>query len=379
MLVADEREVLKRYSEPDVVFCPAPTALFQGLAQIPECEVYTVSCVQKPVRTPVQVAENICSHSIVVPKWGWLRGGYLGCIRAARQKLRSLRPDLVHAQGTERDCGMSAVFSGLPNIVTIHGNMAELARVLHARVGSFGWLTARLENLALKRTGGVLCNSAYTEGLVRPRARRAWRVANALRAQFFAPSACSKPLSPCVVLNVGVVTPNKRQVEILEVARALHEQGLRFEVHFIGIADPKSNYAAAFLKRIREAEQRGYGRYLGTKSTAELIHCFDQASALVHFPIAESFGLVVAEALARQLKFFGARVGGIPDIAEGLPGTELFGEQDWPGLGTAIAHWIRAGYPRPAQSAHQIGARFHPNVIAQRHVEIYHELLGVVE
>jgi glycosyltransferase involved in cell wall biosynthesis len=182
-----------------------------------------------------------------------------------------------------------------------------------------------------------------------------------------------------VVLNVGVVTPNKRQVEILEVARALHEQGLRFEVHFIGIADPKSNYAAAFLKRIREAEQRGYGRYLGTKSAAELIHCFDQASALVHFPIAESFGLVVAEALARQLKFFGARVGGIPDIAEGLPGTELFGEQDWPGLGTAIAHWIRAGYPRPAQSAQQIAARFHPKVIAQRHLEIYQELLGTPE
>jgi glycosyltransferase involved in cell wall biosynthesis len=182
-----------------------------------------------------------------------------------------------------------------------------------------------------------------------------------------------------VVLNVGVVTPNKRQVEILEVARALHEQGLRLEVHFIGSAHPKSVYAAAFLKRIRVAEQKGYARYLGTKSTTELIQCFDEASALVHFPIAEAFGLVVAEALARNLKVFGARVGGIPDIAEGLPGTELFGEQDWTGLGTAIAQWIRIGYPRPTQSAHQIAARYHPKVIAQRHLEIYEELLTISE
>jgi hypothetical protein len=51
-----------------------------------------------------------------------------GCIRATRRRLRTLQPDLVHGQGTERDCALSAIFSGFPNVVTIHGNMAELAR-----------------------------------------------------------------------------------------------------------------------------------------------------------------------------------------------------------------------------------------------------------
>jgi len=74
--------------------------------------------------------------------------------RAVRRKLKEIQPDLVHGQGTELDCAVSAVFSGFPNVVTIHGNMAELARQFRARVGSFYWLTARLENFTLKRTAG---------------------------------------------------------------------------------------------------------------------------------------------------------------------------------------------------------------------------------
>ena len=66
---------------------------------------------------------------------------------------------------------MEAVFSGLPNVVTIHGSMAELARLLGARVGSFRWMAGRLEHFALRRTVGVFCNSVYTERLVKPLAR----------------------------------------------------------------------------------------------------------------------------------------------------------------------------------------------------------------
>ena len=40
---------------------------------------------------------------------------------------------------------------------------------------------------------------------------------------------------------------------------------------------------------------------------------------LVHFPSEEAFGLVVGEVLARELKFFGARLGGIAEIAGDAP------------------------------------------------------------
>jgi len=308
-----------------------------------------------------------------------MRTGYQGCIRAVRRKLKALQPDIVHGQGTERDCAICAIFSGFPNVVTIHGNMAELARLFQARVGSFPWLAARLENFTLKRTGGVFCNSAYTEQLVKPRARRTWRVANALRQEFFAPPAGPSPSQKCRVVNVGVVCPRKRQLELLDVALALRQQGLNCEFQFIGQANTDNSYAASFLERIKLMEKEGVASYTGVKPTHELVQAFDAASALVHFPSEEAFGLVVAEALARDLKFFGARVGGIPDIVGGVPGAELWDVEDWRGLTAGIAAWIRGGHPRAAGAQRFIRACYHPEVIARRHVEIYREVLQDAE
>ena len=61
--------------------------------------------------------------------------------------------------------------------------------------------------------------------------------------------------------------------------------------------------------------------------------------------VEESFGLVVAESLARGCKLFGARAGGIVDITGGVAGAELFDVDDWDGLvDGAIPAWIRRGY-----------------------------------
>jgi glycosyltransferase involved in cell wall biosynthesis len=269
---------------------------------------------------------------------------------------------------------MSAVLSSYPNVITIHGNMAELARLFKSHVGSYAWLSAHLENFALRRTWGVFCNSAYTEGLVSPRARKTWRVANPVREEFFASPVDKPPGGRCILLNVGYLNERKRQLELLDVARRLHEQGLDFQLQFIGdLGD--GPYRAEFLERFKEAEAKGYCRHLGMKSSAELIACFDAAHGLVHFPTEEAFGLVVAEAMARGLKFFGARLGGIKDISGGVPGAELFEAGDWDGLTLAIGNWIRSGHPRSPQSAPLMRERYHPLFIARRHMDIYREVL----
>lgn len=378
VLTTDNREHERCYTETMPRFGTAPEALLQGFARLEGIEVNVVSCIQKPMRLPEKLADNIWYHGLHVPKIGWLRTGYQGCIRAVRRKLKEIQPDIVHGQGTERDCAISAVFSGFPNVVTIHGNMAELARLFKAPIGSFHWLTARLENFTLRRTAGVFCNSAYTEALVRPRARRVWRVPNALRLAFFN-SALTLNSGPrrCVLLNVGVITPRKRQCELLEVAQTLHQRGLPFEFHFIGRINLADSYAAAFLERLKPLEAAGCARHLGECSTEELIRHFDAAAGLIHFPSEEAFGLVVAEALARNLKFFGARLGGIIDIAEAVPGVELFAENDWSGLMTdAIARWIGQGHLKADGAAAIMHQRYHPEVVAQRHLEIYREVLN---
>jgi glycosyltransferase involved in cell wall biosynthesis len=376
LLTTDGRQHFRDYDNPKPSFGTAPEALLQGFSTLPEIEVHVISCLQRAVQSPRKIADNIWYHGLHVPKIGWLRTLYQGCVRAVRRELKAIQPDIVHGQGTERDCAIGAVFSGYPNVVTIHGNMAELARLFPAPVGSYHWFAARLENFTLPRTAGVFCNSAYTRELVRLRAKKAWFVPNALRCEIFdAPQASPPNSSPCILLNVGAVTQRKRQLELLNAMQNLRRRGFNFELRFIGPLNPSDAYAAAFRDRLKSLEAEGWVRYLGELSTPELIRNFDSAAGLLHFPSEEAFGLVVAEALARNLKFFGSRVGGVPDIIEGVEGAELFPAGDWTAAGNSMARWMETGCPRLVSAAAVMRGRYHPEVIARRHLEIYREVL----
>jgi glycosyltransferase involved in cell wall biosynthesis len=375
ILVQEIREHYHSYSDTTPGFPGGSASLFDGFTRLPEVELHVLSCYQQPVVSPEKLAANIWFHALHVPKIGWLRTGYQGCIRALRRKLKEIQPDIVQGDGTERECAISAVFSGFPNVVAMQGNMAELARLNRSRIGSYGWLTARLENFTLPRTLGVFCNSSYTEKLVQPRARRTWLMPHPLRQSFIDPPPDTGP-RPCRLLNVGVICERKRQLELLDVAEALHRRGLKFEFRFVGYMHPGgAAYQEAFRRRIRPMTEAGYAFYDGAPPDSELRNHFDAAAAMVHFPTEDAAPMTVLEGLGRELKFFGARVGGIGEQTQGVPGAELFAPDDWPGLTDAIARWITAGHLPPLGAAAVIRARHDPATLARRHVEIYQGVL----
>ncbi|CAN5658754.1 hypothetical protein BH09VER1_BH09VER1_00250 [soil metagenome] len=390
-ITTDLRDDHRRYNEPEPSFGAAPTAVVEGFALLNSAEaqtdprlvsspfpfeIHVISCVQRTVNSPTLIGPHIFYHSIVIGKWGWLRGGYLGCIDAVRKKLQEISPDIVHGQGTERYCSLSAIFSGYPNVMTIHGNMRAVAKNHLARPMSFDWLAARLESLTLPRSGGVFCNSAYTESLVRPLAKRVWRVPNALRAAFWEPLPPPAKEASTLIVNVGVICAHKRQLELLEFAEQLHEIEKTVRWLFIGNASKTSLYSANFLRKIKPLEKAGLASHIQSLTPSELTKVFDTAGAMLHFPSEEAFGLVVAEALARNLKFFGAKAGGVIDIAQGVERAELVAPNDWDALSQAIASWVQQGAPKPKNSAAQMFDLYHPTVVARRHLEIYAEMVG---
>jgi glycosyltransferase involved in cell wall biosynthesis len=374
ILTNDNRERYKDYNHPTPYFGPAPEALLQGFRMLgKEVEVHVISCLQQPAPAPEKIGDNMWFHAVHVPKAGWLRTLYQGCIRATRKKLREIRPDIVHGQGTERDCALCAIYSGFPNVLTIHGNMRSVAKY---NPNFFHTITGKLEAFVLKRTAGVFCNSAYTEGLVARLAKRIWRVPNALRRPFFEQPVEPRKTKPPVILNIGVIFPYKRQLEILDVARNLHRRGFKFEMHFIGSMESPLKYCADFRREIAEAEKEGYARHVEEMNIHELIRALDAATAMIHFPSEEAFGLVAAEALARNLKLFASSHGGVGDIAAGTEGAEVIPGDDWAGLENSVARWLEAGSPLPKTAAQTMRERYSPEVIARKHVEIYRSLLN---
>ena len=327
---------------------------------------------------PEKLSANIFFHSLHVPKIGWLRTGYAGCIRAVRRKLRELQPDIVHGQGTERDCAISAVFSGYPNVVTIHGKMTEIARVARSRIGSFPWCAARMENFTLPRTNGIICISPYVESLARRYGVQLWSIPNALQRAFFDLPRSFEQRSLPLIVNVGLISELKRTRLILALLRSLREEGLAFETLFVG--PEATGYGAAFKTELADAKAAlGNFGHLPWLSTEDLCRLFDRASAMIHFSSEESFGLVFAEALARNLPLFASDVGCIREIAAGVPDVRILPRQDWNGLRDALRLWLgRASWrhPKPNAAPEAIRQRYHPTVVAQQHLQVYRDVLA---
>ena len=79
ILTTDNRQHYRQYDRAEPLFGPAPEALLQGLATMPEVEVHVVACIRQPVAAPKKLAPNIFFHSLVVPS----SAGCGRCIRAA--------------------------------------------------------------------------------------------------------------------------------------------------------------------------------------------------------------------------------------------------------------------------------------------------------
>lgn len=94
---------------------------------------------------------------------------------------------------------------------------------------------------------------------------------------------------------------------------------------------------------------------------------------MIHFSQEESFGLAVAEGLARGLKVFTNAAGGLRDVIDGVDGVIV--EEDVSRLGQLIESWLEAGAPRLPDAALIMQQRYSPDKIATRHLELYHRLV----
>lgn len=374
LLTTDNREDRKDYSATVPCFGSAPEALLQGFARLPELEVHVVSCAQARMNSPEKLAPNLFFHSLHVPKPGWLRTGYQGCIRAVRRKLRELQPDLVHGQGTERDCALSAVCSGFPNVLTLHGNMRLIARGHHARPFSYLWLAARLERFTLPRSNGVICLTQHTRQAVMGLAPRTWIVPNAVDASFFEINTQPAPGTPARILCVANICQLKNQNALIRALDLLAgKQPL--ELRFCGTMNPGDAYGLEFLRLVKSRPWCVYG---GRATRQELKAFLGQATVLLLPSLEENCPMAVLEAMAAGVPVVASRVGGVPElIAEGQTGF-LCNPREAASITAAVEH-VLADPAAAAAAAGQARQRarecFHPELVARRHLEVYAEVL----
>lgn len=372
ILTTDNREHLKDYSATVPYFGTAPEALLQGLTKLSDLEVHVVSCTQKPMRSPEKLGTNAWFHSLHVPKIGWLKTLYQGCVRAVRHKLAEIRPDVVHGHGTERDCAISAVLSGFPNLVTIHGNMRLIAQVNRPVIFSYLWISVYLERFTIPRSHGVICISRYTQHAVQDLARKTWVVPNAVAEDFFGTprQAQTEPIIVCV----GHVILRKNQIGLIRALDPL-SVSLPFRLVFIGQASRDDAYAAEFLELI---SSRPWCEYVGAADRETVKKWLGRVRFVIAPSLEENCPMVVLEAMAAGVPVLAANVGGIPELIESNVTGLLFDPTDLQSIRTAVQTALEkpSRLESMAATAKQHALhRHHPRVIALQHLEIYREIL----
>ncbi len=374
VLTTDNREPHKDYANPQPHFGTAPAALLQGLALIPAIEVHVVSCIRRPVTSPEKIAPNIFFHSLVVPKIGWMKTLFQGCVRAARKKIQEIQPDIVHGQGTEADCSISAIYSGFTNVLTLHGNMRSVARINGDVPFSYNWLAARLEGFVLPRTDGVVCITTYTQRAVASLARKTWILPNAVDASFFDVQAAPDLSAPPIGLCVGTICGYKNQNDLIRALDPL-AQGKNFRLVFLGQV-AEDAYGREFLQLIRE---RAWCEHIGFVNREELKLRLKSATFLALPTREDNCPMVVLEAMAAGVPVFASNIGGVPDLIQHEVNGLLCDPQKPETFRAAAARFLddHEFASRIATTAkQQARARFHPQVIAQAHLQIYREVLG---
>ncbi len=379
ILTTDNREPHREYDKPRPWFGTAPEALLQGFAQLPEAEVHVISCTQQPmVSSPEKLAENIFFHSLHVPKIGWLRTLYQGCVRATKKKLREIQPDIVHGQGTERDCALGAIFSGFPNVLTIHGNMRLVAQVNRARPFSFWWNAARLETFTIPRSHGVVCITHYTREAVAALAKKTWVVPNAVDASFFDVRPEIHPDQPPVILCVGAISRRKNQNAFI---RALDPLAARKKIRlvFLGAGSNDDPYARDFFELLRT---RAWCEHHGFVDREKLKSWLRESTLLALPSLEDNCPMTVLEAAAAGVPVVAANVGGVPDlIVDGKTGwlCDPLDAASMVGAVEKILSQPDLSRELAAEASRSARARFYPAVIARRHLEIYREVLTGVQ
>lgn len=165
------------------------------------------------------------------------------------------------------------------------------------------------------------------------------------------------------LLCVGAVTPVKGHDLLLAALARVAD--LRWRCTCVGALSPAPEFVARLRRSARESGLGGRLLLTGPRTGGELDAAYGQADALVLASRAETYGMVVTEALARGLPVIAADVGGVPEAlgatADGPPPGLLVPPGDVTALADALRLWLsdadRRGALRDAALRRRAGLR----------------------
>jgi glycosyltransferase involved in cell wall biosynthesis len=256
--------------------------------------------------------QELAGRDVEIIRGTVTEASYRHPLRAASAVLRSAgllrrsRADVLHVNefGWNLDIVLAAPLAGVPVILHVHNPLSVEARNLDRFAAS---RVVFVSEAHLRATGHLHRIARRSSVLHNPVDIEEFESGREIRASLgLAPS-------DIVVASVCQLTPNKAIDVILDVARTLIPRwpGLQFVIAGRAGVGHEA-YADAMIRAAAEPPLAGRVRFLGSRTDVPDVLA---SSDIFFLPSRyETFGLVVAEAMAASLPVVTTRVGGIPEI-----------------------------------------------------------------
>jgi len=144
------------------------------------------------------------------------------------------------------------------------------------------------------------------------------------------------------LLCVGAVTSEKGHPILLEALESI--SALSWDCTCVGRLDRDPAFVESLRRRSLDAGLGERVTFAGPRTGVDLDRAFASADLLVHPSRAETYGLVVTEALARGVPVIASEVGGLPEaVGEGADRTRpglLVAPEDPVALADALSAWL---------------------------------------
>ena len=282
--------------------------LSRGLASRDDVEVHVLSFHGGLATATRETVEGVQIHRFALPaRWGNVTGGAAER-RATRQRLREIRPDVVHALGLGPK-SLAAADSGFPWVVTVNGIQSNEART------TGGWknrvraaVLGGMENAGMRRATDIVVPNERVGEMLRGRtgSARVHVLENPVDASFFDLRPAGDPSR---VVCVGRLLPLKAPEDLIEAARRLAIEGVGVRVRFVGPAEDRW-YLEGLKERVRSAHLGTSVEFLGFVSDEDLRSEMAAAGVLAHPSRVEVAPLSVMQAMAAGLPVVATDVGG---------------------------------------------------------------------
>jgi glycosyltransferase involved in cell wall biosynthesis len=344
-------------------FCPA---------RFPGLKLHIISVRRHFPRTFSFARDNAVMHCIKLPRGMRSLSLFWWETMLIRRCLKDVRPDLVHAWGTERGAALVASRLGYPHLVTIQGLLEWYAQ--QAVGDSYNRLDARLEKPGLRRASIASGESAFVlDWLKKHYPHLETHHVDVVPDQVFHHIERRPEPGPLRLLYLGMFE-HRKGADLL--VRALNQIETPYRVIAAGHRDARLEQRLRLEAPGKFWNQVEFKQGLGPKGVADEL---SRATLMLCPTRGDTGPMAVKEAAVAGVPVIGSDIGGIPDyITPGKNGL-LFSAGDAEGFLAALREGLAHPLFRVGQvdeaTRQQVRGRLSPKLMAERFMAVYQRVL----